>query len=122
MKKILNLSNHVLTQEQIAELNGYGYEIVELSAEDKQRWANLNPDNYEDVVYRVMEDSDTRYDVDAYHIAGFPPAVVNAVCLACTLNMPALYAYSERVSEEVHQPDGTVKKVNVFKHLGFFNY
>ena len=30
-----------------------------------------------------------------------------------------LYAFSERVSEEVHQPDGTVTKTNVFKHVGW---
>lgn len=122
MKRILNMSNHTLTGEQVAELSGMGYEIVELTAEDKTLWGKLNPSNYKEFTYRTMEDSDTRYDVDAYHIAGFPPAVVNAVCLACTLDMPAFYAYSERVSEEIHQPDGTVKKVNVFKHLGFFNY
>ena len=122
MKKILNMSNHTLTGEQIAELKGYGYEIIELNAEDKQRWANLNPDNYEDVVYRIMEDSDTRYDVDCFHIAGFPPAVVLAVNTAFHLGKRSVYAYSERVSEESLQPDGTVKKINVFKHLGFFNY
>lgn len=32
-----------------------------------------------------------------------------------------LYAYSERVSEEVQQPDGSVKKVSNLKHLGFVN-
>ena len=122
MKNILNMSNHTLTGEQIAELKGYGYEIVELSAEDKQRWSSLNPDNYEDVVYRIMEDSDTRYDVDCFHIAGFPPAVVLAVNTAFHLGKRSVYAYSERLSEESLQPDGTVKKINVFKHLGFFNY
>ena len=30
-----------------------------------------------------------------------------------------LYAYSERVSEDQVQPDGSVRKVNVFRHLGF---
>ena len=29
------------------------------------------------------------------------------------------YAFSTRVSEEQAQPDGTVRKVAVFKHLGF---
>ena len=29
------------------------------------------------------------------------------------------YAFSARVSEEHHLPDGTVKKVQVFKHEGF---
>lgn len=30
-----------------------------------------------------------------------------------------LYAFSERVSEEVQDADGNVKKVMVFKHIGF---
>lgn len=30
-----------------------------------------------------------------------------------------VYALSDRVSEEQAQPDGTVRKVNVFKHVGF---
>lgn len=122
MKKILNLSNHVLTQEQIAELSSMGYEIVELNAEDKQRWSQLNLNNYENVVYRIMEAEETRYNVDCFHVAGFPPAVVLAVNTAFHLGKRSVYAYSERVSEEVHQPDGTVKKMNIFKHLGFFNY
>lgn len=31
----------------------------------------------------------------------------------------ACFAYTKRVSEEVHQMDGSVHKVNVFKHAGF---
>lgn len=30
-----------------------------------------------------------------------------------------LYSFSQRVSEEVAQPDGSVVKTNVFKHIGF---
>jgi len=30
-----------------------------------------------------------------------------------------LYAFAPRVSEEQIQPDGSVKKVNVFRHMGF---
>jgi hypothetical protein len=30
-----------------------------------------------------------------------------------------LYAHSERVSEDIVQPDGSVKKISVFKHLGW---
>ena len=32
---------------------------------------------------------------------------------------PMLFAASDRVSEEVVQADGSVRKVNIFKHLGF---
>jgi hypothetical protein len=30
-----------------------------------------------------------------------------------------VFACSNRVSEEKHMPDGSVRKVNVFKHIGF---
>ena len=33
--------------------------------------------------------------------------------------MKPLYAFSERVSEEKMDADGTVRKVNIFKHKGF---
>ena len=32
-----------------------------------------------------------------------------------------LYAFSERVSSEEVQPDGSVRKVNTFKHGGFYS-
>lgn len=122
MKKMLNLSNHVLTQEQVKEIYDMGYEIVELTPEDKKIWGQLNPDNYSDAVFRIMEDEDTRYQVEAYHIAGFPPAVVIAACTANGLGLPSYYAYSERQSVEEKQSDGSIKKTNVFKHKGFFLY
>ena len=34
-------------------------------------------------------------------------------------NINPVYAFSERVSEEVHNADGSVTKVNKFKHVGF---
>lgn len=30
-----------------------------------------------------------------------------------------MYAFSTRVSSEVEQPDGSIRKVNVFNHIGF---
>jgi hypothetical protein len=30
-----------------------------------------------------------------------------------------VYAFSQRESEEITQPDGSVRKVQVFRHLGF---
>ena len=34
-------------------------------------------------------------------------------------NATDLYAFSVRESVEVHNPDGSVSKNNVFRHLGF---
>lgn len=122
MKKMLNLSNHTLTQEQVKEINDMGYEIVELTPEDKKIWGQLNPTNYVEETCRIVEDDETRYKVEGYHIAVFPPAVVVANSIANGLGLPSYYAYSERQSVEEKQSDGSIKKTNVFKHKGFFLY
>ena len=30
-----------------------------------------------------------------------------------------MYAISKRISEDIPQPDGTIKKISIFKHLGW---
>lgn len=114
--KILNLSNHNLTTEQIIELNQQGYnEIIELDAEDKKAWGQLVPDTYK----RVCDNILNKYKVDALHLAGFPAATVY---VALKATVPCLYAYSPRVCVETPMPDGTINKNYVFKHSGFHRY
>lgn len=33
-----------------------------------------------------------------------------------------VYAFSKRVSEDIPQPDGSVRKVQVFRHIGFVDF
>lgn len=74
--KILNLSNHKLTEKQIEELKERlkFTEIVELDKEDKKIWNQLTIENYKKETKRIME----KYNVDSDHISGFAPAVVYA--------------------------------------------
>ena len=118
MKKILNVSNHVLGLDQIKELAEKGYEVVELSQELKTQWAQLNPETYVDVCNQVTSFAD-KVGASAMHIAGFPAAVTYVVSKNI---MPFYYAYSERVSIEEPQEDGSVLKKNVFRHKGFYQY
>lgn len=37
------------------------------------------------------------------------------------LGVPSVYAFSKRVSVEEVQPDGTVRKTNVFRHTRFIH-
>ena len=118
MRKILNVSNHVLGLDQIKELADSGYEVVELSEELKKAWAQLNPETYVDICNQVTSYAD-KVGASAMHVAGFPAAVTYLVSKNM---MPFFYAYSERVSIEDVQPDDSVVKKNIFKHKGFYQY
>lgn len=114
--KLLNLSNHALTIEQINELDQQGYnEVVELDQKDKKAWGQLTPNNYKEICDNIM----SKYKADAIHLAGFPPATVYVATIA---SVPCLYAYSERNCIETPLADGSIDKRYIFKHQGFFNY
>lgn len=114
--KILNLSNHTLTHEQIKELIEMGYiEIIELDAEDKKAWGQLVPDTYREVCNNILD----KYKADAIHLAGFAPATVY---VALKATVPCFYAYSPRVCVETPMPNETINKNYIFKHEGFFEY
>lgn len=115
MKKILNVSNHKLTDDQINELSEKDIEVVELDELDKRLWSQLTPNNYRLIADSILN----KYAVDLYHLAGFPAAVV----YVCNQKQnKCYYAFSERCSIEELQADGSVVKKNVFKHKGFYLY
>lgn len=115
--KILNLSNHTLTEQQMIELQEKGYEVIELDQEDKTAWGQLTPFNYKEITDRIF----SKYDVDCFHTAGFPAGVNYAVDKARKLNKISLYSYSVRNCSEKKQ-GGVVLKNYIFKHEGFFEY
>nr|DAK99233.1 MAG TPA: hypothetical protein [Caudoviricetes sp.] len=120
MKRMLNVSNHVMGVNQLEEIHNLGYDLVELPDNLKSVWGQLTPDNYlstcNDIVAWAEENN-----IEAFHLAGFP-AAVTALCIDLQPTVPVYYAYSERVSVEEAQPDGSVVKKNVFKHKGFYQY
>ena len=119
MKKLLNVSNHVLGLNQLQELETMGYVVVELSDELKKQWGQLKPDNYPQICNSVIQYAEDN-NCEALHVAGFAPAV-NLICLDCP-DTSIFYAYSEREVVEVPKEDGTVEKKAIFKHKGFFRY
>ena len=119
MKKILNLTNHNLTNDQITELqNVWGVtEFIELESDLKALWGQLTPYNYQEVCDVIIE-LIREQQIDFVHLAGFFPAVtyVNSRVLNC------IYAYSVRESVDKVLEDGIIVKNSVFKHKGFFKY
>ena len=58
-------------------------------------------------------------DAPAAMIGGAPFLMAALEVALRHYNIKPLYSFSERVSEEKIEADGTVRKVNFFKHKGF---
>ena len=59
------------------------------------------------------------FEAPAAMIGGAPFFMVPLEAALRHHGIRPLYAFSERVSEEKMDADGTVRKVNIFKHKGF---
>ena len=113
--KILNLTQHIATPEQQAQ--GV-FEPVDQDKLEIQRLLTFDEIPTSEDIRRkasMLADIAYGYGADAVMVGGAPylmPALV--------LEIPrAVFAFSKRVSEEQLQPDGSVRKLNVFKHVGF---
>lgn len=126
MKKILNVSNHTLTNEQIEDLKKrYGsIEIFELPSDLKRLWSNLTPENYRNVCNDIDEYIGNKF-IDVVHLVGFIPAVhyllkINEFYID-EETIEFIYSYSERKSIE-KEVNGEVVKTSVFQHKGWYEY
>lgn len=117
--KMLNVSNHKFTEDQMRDLEARGLELMELPIELKTKWGSMTPENYKDICDEVKDIAINTPEISVLHVAGFQPAIVYLLSI---YPGEAVYAYSERSVVEVTQPDGSVKKESSFKHKGFFSY
>ena len=117
--KILNLTQHVATPDQLAA------GVIEPSAEDKARIQKLltftTCPSYEDVIERAEPLAMIAERLGATRaMIGGAPVLMGALHHALIMRhiLPG-YAFSVRESQEETLPDGSVRKVQVFKHTGF---
>lgn len=116
---ILNLTMHPCSDEQAS------IGVIEPDADTKNKIRGLlnfsSPPSREDIERRANDLAGivSRYGCKRAMIGG-------ALWLMAPLERALLregvvptYAFSVRVSEEVTQPDGSVRKVNIFKHVGW---
>jgi len=119
--KILNLTQHAATPEQIAA------GVVNLPADVRAEVSRLLtfeelPD-YDEVRCRAWHLANiVREHVgsgDAVMLGGAPYLMGPLETNMRAIQVRAVYAFSRRESVEQVQPDGSVRKVNVFRHAGF---
>ena len=118
---ILNLTQHSATPEQIAQgvgdLNPHHGEIQQLKSLLTFESLPTAEEVYERA-YAIAALAQS-YFVDVAMIGGAPYLMGALERALNKVGIKPVYAFSERVSEEQVQEDGSVHKVNVFKHIGF---
>ena len=116
---ILNMTQHDATPEQLAA------GVIEPSSEIKDyikealTFRSL-PDEYtiHKRAWRLAQIA-TKSEAESVMIGGAPYLMSALERELKGIGKHVMYAYSERVSEDHVQPDGSVKKVSAFKHIGF---
>lgn len=125
-KYLINLTQHALTEEQknsvdtVIEPQGMS---VYLNFNEMPTAEVINDRAYEmfDCLMQMLPPDVEPKDCTV--LLGGAPFFMSACERAAThYGFKYCYAFSKRVSEEVKQPDGTVKKVSVFKHEGWIKF
>ena len=124
MKKILNLTQHNATSEQIAE--GV-FDLEGLALQELKELLNFSwkptPAEIKERARAIAELATAQKGEDW---KGFDVMIGGALWLMRPLieelvrkGFVPLFAYTERQTIEEPQPDGSVKKTAIFKHEGF---
>ena len=127
--KILSIMNHPLNEEQVKALKkefGKDIKIVELNEAQKKIWGSIPADATVDEIEAYIKPIiNLTYKTAQYENWLICTGDFTAFKLITDLwlnSLPSkglLLPTTERVSEEVKQKDGTIKKVSIFKHVRF---
>jgi hypothetical protein len=120
---VLNLTQHLATPEQavsgVINLPTWArQEAVDLLTFDdipdarRVRWAAS-------LLAQLCQDVASTMAVDAVMIGGAPFLMPPLEAALKAVGLQPVHAFSRRESVEQTQPDGSVRKVGVFRHVGF---
>lgn len=117
-KIIINLTQHQATPEQVAQ------GVVDLEPNDRDQLRALltfeEIPSKEEIEQRAAAIASlAHWDADAAMIGGAPYLMPALSAALKADRIQPVYAFSKRESVDMPQEDGSVRKVAVFKHIGF---
>jgi hypothetical protein len=117
--RVLNLTQHAGTPDQPELIEPGDKKMVQdsLTFDEIPDHAILNNRAKALTDYAVHQCR--KHGIKSVMIGGAPFFMVYLEHHLLGANLRPLYSFSKRVSSEVTQPDGTVKKVVQFKHIGY---
>lgn len=120
MRNLLWCSPHTPTEEQLISLQSKG-NLLFLKDISPMTMADLTntPSNRKDCMILADNISELaeKHNAIIIQLGGSPLFLVMAAGVIGSGRM--IFADSERVSEDIPQPDGSVKKISIFKHKGW---
>ena len=126
MKKMFLLFSHKLTEIQREDaIKGLNIEtFVSLPEKLQNYWSNVDPINYDnekfqEIMNYVKQESNAG---DYALIQGEWGFVYNAVNICKEIEIVPLYSTTEREVKEIHNSDGSVEKISIFKHIIYKKY
>lgn len=134
MKKILNTMNHVLSNEQIIDLNNMfdNVDVLDLRDVDNELFkqlSNITVDSDLNYLANCLLEVARKFDIVILPIGSpafmfkfatkIPPKFPSIFNPPVNMDLTFLFAHSDRVSVEKQNEDGTITKTNVFKHVKF---
>ena len=117
--RIVNLTQH---QAGIEQLDAGVFELHHQMKEEVKRLLTFDSLPTREDIERAAQALAWAADAsgaDAAMIGGAPFLMAALEERLKALNIKPLYAFSQRESVEETQPDGSTRKVNIFRHLGF---
>jgi len=124
-----NITNHNLTKEQVKDLeeNHQVGEIINLPDDLKQLWGQIPADKDSKELKREIVEPIANWVLqEVKSDAGAIAMVMGEMTVAYSLikelgeyGVNIVVATSKRESKEVLQEDGSIRKVNIFKHVMF---
>ena len=120
---IINLTQHPATPEQKAQgvfdCEGEKLELLKRLLTFDELPSQLEVESRAAALAYFASDASPDAGVGAAMIGGAPYLMATLECQLRQHCIQPVYAFSKRVSEEKVMPDGSVQKINVFKHIGF---
>lgn len=118
---ILNLTQHPATAEQkkagVEDLTGDRLELLKKLLTFEELPTQVEVEARAAAIAYLAKS--VEFNVSEAMIGGAPYLMAPLEYQLRSHCVMPVYAFSKRVSEEHTMPDGTVQKVNVFKHAGF---
>lgn len=121
--KIINMTQHKATSEQVAagviDLEEYARTLLtkQLTFDDIPSVGEISSraSYIADMAAMYCSDECCKHAM----IGGAPFFMSTLESKLMLIGITPIYAFSKRESKEMTEPDGSVRKINVFRHLGF---
>lgn len=119
-KFVLWCPQHAPTEEQLKELDSVVCYLKDISPDLFKELQNTGEKNLGFYASKLL-DMFALYDIVVLPIGSPAFVFVLGDLIPNDVKHKIVFAHSERESVDIPQPDGTVVKKSVFKHIKFFN-